>query len=176
MLQRLIGENVAIQIQLKAPELWVRADQGMMDQVLINLALNARDAMPQGGRLTISAKLCQLDANMATGNQTNLVPGRYACVEVADNGSGMTPEVINHLFEPFFTTKEVGKGTGLGLAAVYGAIRQHHGWVEVTSEVGRGSVFRYFLPISDTPPSAPPAPAAPVEIQRGQENHFGGGR
>jgi PAS domain S-box-containing protein len=168
MLQRLIGENVAIQIQLKTPRIWLEADQSMMEQVLINLVVNARDAMPQGGKLLITTRLKHLESNFSVEHPQGR-EGCFACVEVADTGCGMSPEVISHLFEPFFTTKEVGKGTGLGLAAIYGVIQQHQGWIEVESEVGKGSTFRYFLPASEKPAEAPASAAPPTGSPGGKE-------
>jgi len=145
MLGRLIGEDVRIETRL-APELWtVRADAGNMEQTLMNLALNARDAMPAGGTLTIAT------SNELVGQEYCALypyarPGRFVCLSIADTGAGMTPEVMAQAFEPFFTTKGMGKGTGLGLSVVYGIVKQHEAWINVRSEPGKGSAFHIFLP------------------------------
>ncbi|WP_168219156.1 ATP-binding protein [Limnoglobus roseus] len=118
----------------------VLADPGQLEQVLLNLAVNARDAMPKGGTLTVSAR------NETVSADADVAPGRYAVLSVTDTGTGMPPEVVSRAFEPFFTTKEVGKGTGLGLATVYGIVRQAGGYVRVRSKVGEGSTFEVLLP------------------------------
>ncbi len=144
MLQRIVGEDVKQQLHLHPRALTVYGDAGMLDQVLMNLVVNARDAMPGGGRLIIETAEKTLTETEAT-----LIPdakaGRYACLSVTDSGSGIAPEDLAHIFEPFFTTKEVGKGTGLGLATVFGIVQQHGGALQVESEVGRGTTFRIFL-------------------------------
>ncbi|HLP00686.1 MAG TPA: ATP-binding protein [Opitutaceae bacterium] len=145
LLRRVLGEDVILESRF-APELpVVFADPGMLEQVLMNLAVNARDAMPRGGRLLI-----ELDARAFTEAQARRHPearaGEFVCLSVSDTGVGIAPENIVRIFEPFFTTKEVGKGTGLGLAIVYAIVRQHEGWIEVESAVGRGTSFRVFLP------------------------------
>jgi CheY-like chemotaxis protein len=118
----------------------------MIEMVVLNLALNARDAMPQGGRLVIN--LSPVEISEADGrHDAKARPGRFACIRVEDTGSGIPPEVLPHLFEPFFTTKEIGKGTGLGLASAYGVVKQHEGWITVASEPGRGAQFKIFLPL-----------------------------
>jgi PAS domain S-box-containing protein len=135
MLDRLIGENIEIIHRLDADLGPVEADPGQMHQVLMNLILNARDAMPKGGRITVQT------ANRHAPN------GRYACVSVSDTGAGMPPEILEHVFEPFFTTKPAGAGTGLGLSTVYGIAQQAGGWAEVSSVQGQGSTFRVYLPV-----------------------------
>ncbi|MFH1796122.1 MAG: ATP-binding protein [Pseudomonadota bacterium] len=145
LLTRLVGGNVRLKID-HGRDLWpVRADLGQFEQVVVNLAVNARDAMPEGGDVTIRSR------NVASGECADfgyreLVAGDYVLVEVADTGTGIPPEVLKKIFEPFFTTKEVGKGTGLGLSMVYGIIKQTGGYIFCDSEVGKGSVFRIFLP------------------------------
>jgi CheY-like chemotaxis protein len=115
--------------------------------VLVNLAVNARDAMPKGGTLVISTFAAEIDENYVQRHPEARV-GNFVCLSVSDTGHGMDPQTLNRIFEPFFTTKEVGKGTGLGLATVYGIIKQHQGWIEVESQVGQGTAFRVFLPVS----------------------------
>jgi CheY-like chemotaxis protein len=122
-----------------------RGDVTQLHQVLLNLALNARDAMPQGGRLTLAARGVTIDAERARA-LAPFTPGRYVELSVADTGTGMTDEVLEHMFEPFFTTKPRGKGTGLGLSTVYGIVRSHGGKVEIDTALGRGTTFRVFLP------------------------------
>jgi len=159
MLSRVIGEDITLRNQLEPHLEPVCADAGMMEQVIMNLVVNARDAMPKGGTLTMATRLCDIAAAHARLHQ-DARAGSFVCLSVCDTGCGMAPEVVSHLFEPFFTTKDVGKGTGLGLATVYGIIRQHSGWVEVTSAVGRGSEFRVYLPCART--AAPKVPGEPA--------------
>src|SRR5216117_2790685 len=145
MLRRLIGEDIKLVSDL-APELAaVRADPGQIEQVLVNLAVNARDAMPDGGRLAIKS----FNAEVSEGDVSapnHVPPGRYAVLEVSDTGSGMSTETQARIFEPFFTTKAQGKGTGLGLATVYGIVRQSDGHISVESAPGAGATFRVYLP------------------------------
>lgn len=148
MLQRIIEENVRLQLHLHPVPLFTSADAGMLDQVLMNLAVNARDAMPEGGRLTIETAEETIDLEAAHFHR-GATPGRYACLSVSDTGCGMAPEVLPRIFEPFFTTKGPAKGTGLGLATLFGIVQQHHGWVSVTTEVGKGTTFKIFLPANE---------------------------
>ena len=148
MLQRIVGEDVRLQLNLHTRPLQVRADAGMLDQVLLNLVVNARDAMPRGGRLSISTAEKTLTRDEAAAIP-DAAPGRYFCLRVADTGTGIAPEILSRIFEPFFTTKEPGKGTGLGLATVFGIVKQHGGSVGVESEIGRGTVFEILLPAVD---------------------------
>ncbi len=145
MLQRIIGEDIRLQLNLHPVALHVYADAGMLDQVLLNLAVNARDAMPQGGRLTISTSLRLLDETSAR-LKPGVSSGSYASISVQDTGCGISESILPRIFEPFFTTKEVGKGTGLGLATVFGIIKQHQGWIDVQSQAGHGATFHVFLP------------------------------
>jgi signal transduction histidine kinase/ActR/RegA family two-component response regulator len=145
MLQRLLGETIILTCK-STPQLpLIHGDAGMMEQVLMNLAVNARDAMNKGGELVIRTDAAQID-EAYTKFQPDAEPGLYVCLQVTDTGSGMDAATIKRIFEPFFTTKEAGKGTGLGLATVYGIVKQHAGWIDVTSELGRGSTFRIFFP------------------------------
>ena len=159
MLQRMIGEIIELKFTPPADLSSIRADAGMMEQVIMNLAVNARDAMFRGGTLTLTLQTIKLDEN-----QLQLYPqgrpGSYVRLDVTDNGAGMTPETQARIFEPFFTTKEVGKGTGLGLATVYGIVKQHEGWLEVISEVGKGTTFQVFYPASTCPLETKPETAA----------------
>jgi CheY-like chemotaxis protein len=125
--------------------LFIHADAGMLDQVLMNLAVNARDAMPKGGRLVIETSVVEFNESAAA-NSTQIRTGSFVCLSVSDTGCGIPPENLLRIFEPFFTTKDVGKGTGLGLATVFGIVQQHQGWVNVYSEVGHGTTFRIYLP------------------------------
>jgi two-component system, cell cycle sensor histidine kinase and response regulator CckA len=145
MLQRTLGEDINIKIISAAQPLFIRADATMMDQVLMNLSVNARDAMPKGGELVFEISAIGFDE--ITAAQHPLArPGSFVCLSVSDTGSGIPPEVLPRIFEPFFTTKEAGKGTGLGLATVFGIIQQHQGWISVYSEAGHGTTFRIYLP------------------------------
>ncbi|HWH72476.1 MAG TPA: ATP-binding protein, partial [Candidatus Sulfotelmatobacter sp.] len=147
MLSRLLGEDVALQLHYYPQAAFVQADAGMMEQVLLNLAVNARDAMPKGGLLAIRVGVRDMDSHHLA-HHAEAYPGRFVCLTVSDTGCGIPPENLRRVFEPFFTTKEVGKGTGLGLATVYGIVQQHQGWIEVESEVGKGTSFRVFVPCS----------------------------
>ena len=168
MLRRLIGENVKLTFNLDSSSGLVYADAGQIHQVLLNLALNARDAMPEGGELTISSS--DLDAGETRGeNPFGLPDGKYVQLSVADTGVGMSQEVREHLFEPFFTTKEPGKGTGLGLSTVYGVVRQSGGHIDVETELNKGTCIRLFLPRSEAEPRpAPPQPRSTV-LPKGTE-------
>jgi CheY-like chemotaxis protein len=167
MLRRLIGEDVELVLQPGAG-LWpVKADPGQLEQVVMNLAVNARDAMPQGGTLTISTANVEVDPEEAWRHPT-VAAGRYVVLTVRDNGCGMDQEVQSHIFEPFFSTKEKGKGTGLGLATVYGVVQQTGGQIRVESAPGRGAAFHIYLPPTEAAPTSAPAPAR-VEPRRGAE-------
>jgi PAS domain S-box-containing protein len=168
MLAPVLGEMVRLRLQMPAELPVIRADPGLLEQMLVNLAVNARDAMPQGGELTFSAAVCEFGEDELR-HQPEATPGRYICLSVRDTGTGIAPEHMPHLFEPFFTTKEVGKGTGLGLASVYGTVQQHHGWIEVESQVGEGTCFRIYLPVGEPEQSAAGAGPEPRVLPRGQE-------
>jgi signal transduction histidine kinase/DNA-binding response OmpR family regulator len=145
MLPRLLGEAVDLEVSAAAKLPAVEADPGMLEQVIMNLAVNARDAMPKGGRLVISTHLSQINEDYVRHRPEARV-GAFVVIVVKDNGCGMDAKTLARVFEPFFSTKEVGRGTGLGLATVYGIVKQHQGWVEVTSSVGVGTTFRVFFP------------------------------
>jgi two-component system cell cycle sensor histidine kinase/response regulator CckA len=145
MLGRLIGEDVELQIVPASALGMVKADRGQIEQVILNLAVNARDAMPHGGKLKIETMNADLDENDAR-RLRYVIPGQYVMLQVSDTGTGMSAEVQSHIFEPFYTTKEQGKGTGLGLATVYGVIKQSGGYIWLDSEVGKGSRFQVYLP------------------------------
>ena len=154
MLGRLLGEDVSLQINFSGEPAVVEADPGMMEQVLLNLSVNSRDAMPRGGQLTIRVSRREIDAAYA-GSVLEARPGKFVCLSHTDTGCGIPPENVARIFEPFFTTKELGKGTGLGLATVFGIVKQHHGWIQVESVLGQGTTFHVFLPATSLPVAAP---------------------
>lgn len=148
LLERSFPAHIRLNVQ-KLGDLWtVNADPTQMQQILMNLCVNARDAMPDGGMMTVRTSNCTLTEAERSGHAETR-PGRFACLTVEDTGSGIPAEVLPRIFEPFFTTKEVGKGTGLGLAMVYGIAKSHNGWVQVSSELGRGTVFTVFIPATE---------------------------
>lgn len=150
MLRRLIGEHIHLSLELATGLPLLEGDISMMEQVLVNLTVNARDAMPQGGRLVIRTGVVELTESDVLGKQ-ELAPGRFVQLRVQDTGCGIPPEILPRIFEPFFTTKPVGEGTGLGLATIFGILKQHHGWIDVESIVGVGTTFVVLLPVSDQP-------------------------
>ena len=169
MLRRLIGEDIDLNVS-SAPDLWpVKADRSQVEQVIMNLAVNARDAMPNGGRLTIETSNVELGATSKSRNP--LPAGEYVMLAVTDNGTGMDHQIQAHVFEPFFTTKEKGRGTGLGLATVYGIVKQSGGYVWVYSEPGRGSTFKIYLPRTKDPlvASSPDRAKDTASLPRGSE-------
>ena len=147
MLTRLIGEDIAIHTELGPDLRTIQADAGNIEQVIMNLAVNSRDAMPEGGKLTIKTENVTIDQDYCD-VVPEAQPGRFICISIADTGAGMDKELISHIFEPFFTTKGPGRGTGLGLSVVYGIIKQHKGWINVYSEPGIGTTFKIYLPDS----------------------------
>jgi len=169
MLERLLGETISLQVDSPVEVPMILGDDGMIEQVIMNLAVNARDAMPKGGMLLIQTDVVDLDAGYAQ-SHTEARTGRFVCLRVTDTGYGMDSITLARIFEPFFTTKEVGKGTGLGLATVYGIVKQHEGWIEVASSVGQGATFTTFFPCchdSREPKVEPVAPAP--ELRGGNE-------
>jgi two-component system, cell cycle sensor histidine kinase and response regulator CckA len=172
MLNRLLGENIELQFSYSPSLPPVLADVGMMEQMIINLAVNARDAMPRGGQLTISTGLREIgpdDLLNLPSARPEARPGQFICLAVSDVGCGMDDTTLGRLFEPFFTTKEIGKGTGLGLATVYGIVTQHQGWIEVSSAPGQGTTFSVFLPAVPRQEPEPSPPAKPLEVRGGTE-------
>jgi two-component system, cell cycle sensor histidine kinase and response regulator CckA len=149
MLRPVLGENVSLDLQLSPDVGAIHADPGRVEQILMNLVLNCRDAMPRGGRVTVETAEVTLEADNSAWQQQSEAPptGRYAMLAVTDTGHGMDPDTLQHIWEPFFTTKPTGKGTGLGLAVVYGSVKQSGGFVWVDSEVGRGTVVRVYWPV-----------------------------
>ena len=168
MFQRLIGEDIALETHLDDSLGQVMADPHQIHQVIMNLVVNARDAMPDGGRLDIGTMNVDLGAENSAPIHLDAIPGRYVLMSVTDNGHGMDETTRRHIFEPFFTTKEVGKGTGLGLSTVYGIMRQSGGWIDVWSEVGVGTSFKVYLPRIDGCP-VPERNGFSVPTERGSE-------
>lgn len=153
LLLRLISEDIHLEINLVPQSLAVMADSGQFEQVLMNLATNARDAMPQGGSIVISTEAVVVDNDFVLVRGFGR-PGRYALLTVTDNGEGMDGETVKHIFEPFYTTKELGKGTGLGLSIVYGIVKKHNGYILCHSTIGIGTIFQIFLPLLEAVPAA----------------------
>jgi PAS domain S-box-containing protein len=168
MLRRMIGEDIEMVIQPDPRLGHVKADLAQIEQILMNLASNARDAMPNGGTLTVRTANIELDESQSC-LDSEIPPNSYVMLTVTDTGNGMTEATRQHVFEPFFTTKEVGKGTGLGLATVYGIVKQSNGHIEVDSEVGRGTTFRIYLPRLGEPTATSNDQPSPSGILRGKE-------
>jgi len=163
LLSRSLDKRIQVRQQLQAEPATVMGDPAQLQNVLLNLAINARDAMPNGGELRFATALRQINPESTGTNALDLPPGRYLHITVTDTGIGMAKDTIRRIFEPFFTTKEPGKGTGIGLASAYATIQRHRGAVTVESEPGCGTVFSLFLPlahgvVADTAPAATPAP------------------
>jgi signal transduction histidine kinase/CheY-like chemotaxis protein len=170
MLQRVLGENIVLALEPGKGSYWVKADPGNLEQVIMNLAVNARDAMElAGGRLTIRLQNKVLDEEQSQGIADGY-PGSFVCLSVADTGAGMEPEILKNIFEPFFSTKEIGRGTGLGLAVVYGIVKQHEGFIQVLSQPDQGTVFHIYLPAVQG--AEAPRPLSRPEILPGQGECF----
>ncbi len=146
LLRRTLGEDINCQFSYASDLPAMFVDAGMLEQVVMNLAANAREAMPAGGQLLISTSTADVDAAYVERHPADARAGRFVCLSITDTGCGMDSQTLSHIFEPFFTTKEFGKGKGLGLATAYGIIKQHHGWLEAQSHPGQGSTFKIFLP------------------------------
>ena len=168
LLSRLIREDIEIKVDLTDESLTVMADAGQIDQVLINLVTNARDAMPNGGVLTIATESVDLNQEFFKG-RTPERPGRYALLSVSDTGIGIDEETQQKIFDPFYTTKEVGKGTGLGLSMVYGIVKQHNGYIEVFSKPNQGTTFRIYIPLVELPKEKSEEIKAQIPIKGGTE-------
>ncbi len=170
MLGRLLGEDVELQLHLPASTESIRADQGQIEQILVNLCVNARDAMPEGGRIEITTQDTDLGEEFCK-THPKAQPGQYVLLMVRDTGCGMNEETRNHLFEPFFTTKPVGKGTGLGLATIYGAVKQNEGFIEVESQPAQGATFRIYFPRTRESPRSVEVSGSETSsiLPRGQE-------
>jgi PAS domain S-box-containing protein len=165
-IRRTVGERVRLQLVLDSCLPMVKGDRSILEQMLLTLAVNGRDAMNAGGTLTLSTHVVGIRRPQASGSTR---VGSHVCLEVSDNGCGMDRSTLSRVFEPFFTTKGVGKGTGLGLATVYGIVKQHQGRIDVESEVGRGTTFRVYLPASTEAPEPVVEPTAPKPLARGTE-------
>jgi len=161
MLARLLGEDINLLLNFSNEPAIVEADASMMEQIVLNLSVNSRDAMPRGGQLNIQVSVRDVPPEQSR-RFAEARPGRFICLSHSDTGCGIPAENLPRIFEPFFTTKELGKGTGLGLATVYGIIKQHQGWVELESELGKGTTFNIYLPISK----------APVAVEQSSDTHF----
>jgi two-component system, cell cycle sensor histidine kinase and response regulator CckA len=168
MLRRLIGEHIDLRFDTRGAPATVDGDVGMLEQVLVNLVVNARDSMPGGGRISIGSEVVTVRREQLPARDGRQ-EGRFVCLSVTDTGSGMERQTLERIFEPFFTTKEAGKGTGLGLAVVHGIVGQHRGWIEVESEVGRGTTFRLFLPQGPGRPEETPESREKKSVRGGKE-------
>ena len=171
LLRRALREDITLHFNYAPDVPKMKADSGMIEQVLMNLVVNARDAMPNGGRITVGTSSVQITEQHVRANPEARV-GKFVCLRVSDTGSGIPPEYLTKIFEPFFTTKEVGKGTGLGLATVYGIAKQHGGWVEVLSRINEGTTFRLFFPASETPAAVPQQQPELLPVSKGTGTVF----
>ena len=169
MLNRLLGEDISLQVSCLTNLPRIHADPNMMDQILLNLAVNSRDAMPKGGNLLVNTSIERVDETYKLA-VPEAIPGNYVCLTVKDTGCGIPPEILPKIFEPFFTTKDVGKGTGLGLATVYGIVQQHNGWIKVHSIPNRETVFQIYFPIvREVVAPAPETSKTPSQVKGGNE-------
>jgi len=168
LLPRLIGEDIELVVRGDQELGAIRADASQMEQIIMNLAVNSRDAMPNGGKLVIETRNAELDQTY-TASHPLMKPGAYIQLTVSDSGCGMDAETQSHIFEPFFTTKEKGKGTGLGLATVYGIVKQSGGFIWVYSELGKGTCFKIYIPRVDQVEEHSGAPVPTAEVPTGTE-------
>jgi signal transduction histidine kinase/DNA-binding response OmpR family regulator len=169
LLHRTLGEDITYQFSYASDLPPIFADAGLLEQVIMNLAVNARDAMPRGGQLVVSTSLATIDPSYVERHPAEARPGRFVCLSIADTGCGMDHLTLSRIFEPFFTTKEFGKGTGLGLATVYGIVKQHQGWIEVQSRPSQGSTFKIFLPPDDENAARKREPIPESQVRPGTE-------
>jgi signal transduction histidine kinase/CheY-like chemotaxis protein len=168
MLPRMLGEHIALEISYRSDSPRIAADTGMIEQIVMNLVVNARDAMPKGGKLFIETSSVEIGFAQVRQNP-DARPGKFVCMAVRDTGCGIERKNLQRIFEPFFTTKDIGKGTGLGLATVYGIVKQHLGWIEVESEVGVGTTFKIFLPVVQGNVTGTPASSKSEIVNGGRE-------
>ncbi len=168
LLARLLGEDIVLQIHFSTQPAIISADVSMLEQILLNLSVNSRDAMPKGGQLAIRIGICEVD-EAHTRRIAEARRGKFIRLSHADTGEGIPPENLPRIFEPFFTTKELGKGTGLGLATVFGITKQHEGWVEVESEMGKGTTFHIYFPAISGPVAEPEHADAQFHARKGTE-------
>jgi len=168
MVGRLVGEHIRIDFTPGAQLPSIHADPTMMEQVIMNLAVNAHDAMPNGGQVTLATDVVAVKRN-ATPMDPEARDGQFVRLTFSDTGCGMDTTVLNRIFEPFFTTKGVGKGTGLGLSTVFGIVRQHGGWIEVDSQLNKGTVFRLHFPACEQPAESLQSPSDTSMLLRGRE-------
>ncbi len=166
-LRRILGEDIIVHFNYSHNLPAIFADSGMMEQIIMNMAVNTRDALPRGGQLSIGTSVVEISPAHVQANPESRT-GEFVCLRFSDNGMGIPPEVLPRIFEPFFTTKEIGKGTGLGLATVYGIVKQHKGWIEVLSRKGEGTTFRVYLPSIERSAKASPD-LRPESVQGGRE-------
>ena len=168
ILHRVLGEEIKLVLELCPEPARILADVGMMEQILMNLVVNARDAMPKGGKLRIRTARVEVSEIMAR-KHNEASPGDYICLIVSDTGTGIPAAILPRIFEPFFSTKEVGKGTGLGLATLFGIVQQHQGWIDVTSTEGKGTAFSIYLPAYDAQIESEAAPPSEEPLKQGHE-------
>jgi CheY-like chemotaxis protein len=168
LLERTIDKNIKVKYVFNAKNPCITGDSSQIQSAIINLAINSRDAMPEGGEIFISTENTVLDEKLTIFHAYSISPGSYLAVSVRDTGEGMEQRVLSHLFEPFFTTKDIGKGTGLGLASVYGTVKSHNGYIDVKSEPGKGSTFTLYVP--DTDVKAVPVTYSVNSSTRGKGN------
>ena len=168
LLARLLGEDISLQINFSSQAAVIAADVSMLEQILLNLSVNSRDAMPHGGQLGIRIGVCEVD-EAHTRRVAEARPGKFIRLSHSDTGEGIPPENLPRIFEPFFTTKELGKGTGLGLATVFGIVKQHEGWVEVESELGKGTTFHIYFPATNEPVVDPEQHDTQFHARKGTE-------